>query len=52
MLIAAAHALAKLTKGDDLVPDPLDRGVHAVVAEAVREAALAERRDRQIGSLG
>ena len=52
MLIAAAHALANLTKGDDLVPDPLDRGVHAVVAEAVREAALAERRDRQIGSLG
>jgi len=52
MLIAAAHALADLTKGDDLVPDALDRGVHAVVAEAVRDAALAERRDQQIGSLG
>jgi malate dehydrogenase (oxaloacetate-decarboxylating) len=52
MLIAAAHAIANLTKGDDLVPDPLDRGVHAAVAEAVRDAALAERHDQQIGSLG
>lgn len=52
MLIAAAHAIADLTKGDDLVPDALDRAVHAVVAEAVRDAALAERRDQQIGSLG
>jgi malate dehydrogenase (oxaloacetate-decarboxylating) len=52
MLIAAAHALADLTKGDDLVPDPLDRGVHAAVAAAVREAAIAERQAGQIGSLG
>jgi malate dehydrogenase (oxaloacetate-decarboxylating) len=35
MLLAAAGAIAGLAKGDDLVPDPLDRGVHEAVAEAV-----------------
>ena len=35
MLLAAAHAIAELAKGDDLVPDPLDRGVHQAVAAAV-----------------
>ena len=35
MLLAAGHAIAELAKGDDLVPDPLDRGVHQAVAAAV-----------------
>jgi malate dehydrogenase (oxaloacetate-decarboxylating) len=39
MLMAAAHAIAELAQGDDLVPDPLDRGVHQAVAEAVRRSS-------------
>jgi len=35
MLLAAAGAIAELARGEDLVPDPLDRGVHQAVAEAV-----------------
>ncbi len=42
MLLAAAHAIAKLARGDDLVPDPLDRGVHQAVAEAVRRSSQSE----------
>jgi malate dehydrogenase (oxaloacetate-decarboxylating) len=52
MLIAAAHRIAELAQGDDLVPDPLDRNVHAAVTAAVREAALAERNSEQLGALG
>jgi malate dehydrogenase (oxaloacetate-decarboxylating) len=52
MLLAAAHCIAKLTKGDDLVPDPLDRNVHAAVTQAVREAALAGMHAEKIDSLG
>jgi malate dehydrogenase (oxaloacetate-decarboxylating) len=52
MLLAAAHRIADLTKGDDLVPDPLDRSVHAAVAQAVREAALAGMHAEKIDSLG
>jgi malate dehydrogenase (oxaloacetate-decarboxylating) len=40
MLIAAAETLASLAQGDSLVPDPLDRNVHAQVAAAVKESAL------------
>jgi malate dehydrogenase (oxaloacetate-decarboxylating) len=40
MLMAAADAIAKLARGDELVPDPLDKAVHERVAEAVRAAAL------------
>ena len=40
MLIAAAETLAALATGDALVPDPLDRNVHAQVAAAVKEAAM------------
>ena len=40
MLMAAADAIAKLARGDELVPDPLDKTVHERVAEAVRAAAL------------
>lgn len=40
MLIAAAETLASLAQGDSLVPDPLDRNVHAKVAAAVKESAL------------
>ena len=39
MLMAAAHAIASLARGDELVPDPLDRELHAKVAAAVRAAA-------------
>jgi malate dehydrogenase (oxaloacetate-decarboxylating) len=39
MLIAAADAIAAKTHGDELVPDALDRELHAKVAEAVRAAA-------------
>jgi malate dehydrogenase (oxaloacetate-decarboxylating) len=39
MLMAAAEAIAKLARGDELVPDPLDKNVHERVAAAVREAA-------------
>ncbi|MBV9193681.1 MAG: NAD-dependent malic enzyme [Solirubrobacterales bacterium] len=39
MKLAAARTLAGLTKGDELVPDPLDQGVHDAVAQSVREAA-------------
>ncbi|MGQ0429738.1 MAG: malic enzyme-like NAD(P)-binding protein [Gammaproteobacteria bacterium] len=39
MLIAAARSIAVLAKGDDLVPDALDRAVHEAVAAAVQAAA-------------
>jgi len=39
MLLAAAGAIAGLARGDDLVPDPLDRGVHQAVAEAVSRSS-------------
>lgn len=42
MLMAAAHRIAELAPGTDLVPDPLDPKVHAAVTAAVHEAALAE----------
>jgi malate dehydrogenase (oxaloacetate-decarboxylating) len=40
MLMAAAEAIAQLARGDELVPDALDKDVHERVAAAVREAAL------------
>ncbi len=40
MKIAAAEVIAGFASGDDLVPNILDREVHAAVAKAVREAAL------------
>ncbi len=42
MLIAAARALARLTRESHLVPDPLDRRVHQEVAKAVAAAARQE----------
>ncbi len=39
MLMAAADAIAQLARGDELVPDPLDKSVHEKVAAAVHEAA-------------
>jgi malate dehydrogenase (oxaloacetate-decarboxylating) len=39
MKLAAASALAELTREGELVPDVLDQRVHDTVAEAVREAA-------------
>lgn len=38
MLIAAARTIAELAGQDDVVPDALDKSVHAKVAEAVRAA--------------
>jgi malate dehydrogenase (oxaloacetate-decarboxylating) len=40
MLMAAAHTIADLAKGDDLVPDALDPAVHAAVAAAVRHSSI------------
>ncbi|HYB32504.1 MAG TPA: malic enzyme-like NAD(P)-binding protein [Steroidobacteraceae bacterium] len=39
MLMAAADAIAGLARGDELVPDPLDKELHARVSAAVRAAA-------------
>lgn len=39
MLLAAAHALAGLTRDGALLPDPFDPHTHATVAAAVRDAA-------------
>src|SRR6516165_2632731 len=39
MLMAAANAIASLARGDELVPDGLDRELHAKVTAAVRAAA-------------
>jgi malate dehydrogenase (oxaloacetate-decarboxylating) len=39
MLMAAADAIAQLARGDELVPDPLDKSVHEKVAAAVHEAS-------------
>jgi malate dehydrogenase (oxaloacetate-decarboxylating) len=40
MLMAAANTIAGLARGDELVPDPLDKEVHEQVTAAVRAAAL------------
>jgi malate dehydrogenase (oxaloacetate-decarboxylating) len=43
MKIAAAHALASAPKSisaDEILPDPLDKSVARVVAEAVRKTAI------------
>jgi malate dehydrogenase (oxaloacetate-decarboxylating) len=39
MLMAAATAIAGLAQGDELVPDPLDKQLHEIVAAAVCSAA-------------
>jgi malate dehydrogenase (oxaloacetate-decarboxylating) len=39
MLMSAAQVIAQLAPGTDLLPDALDRTVHASVASAVRDAA-------------
>jgi malate dehydrogenase (oxaloacetate-decarboxylating) len=39
MLMAAAEAIAACARGDELVPDPLDKELHQKVTDAVREAA-------------
>src|SRR5579863_2738521 len=39
MLMAAATTIAQLARGDDLVPDALDKNVHESVAVAVKAAA-------------
>jgi malate dehydrogenase (oxaloacetate-decarboxylating) len=39
MLIAAGGAISELARGEDLVPDPLDRAVHQAVAAAVSRSS-------------
>ncbi len=39
MLMAAAAAIAGMARGDELVPDPLEKSLHQAVAAAVRRAA-------------
>ena len=41
MLMAAADAIARMARGDELVPAPLDKEVHEKVAAAVQAAAAA-----------
>lgn len=41
MLLAASRKLAELAQGDELLPTVLDRNMHAQVAQAVYEAAIA-----------
>jgi malate dehydrogenase (oxaloacetate-decarboxylating) len=41
MLMAAARTIAAQARGDELVPDPLDKELHAKVAASVRDAAVA-----------
>ena len=43
MLMAAANTIAQLARGDELVPDPLDKSVHEKVAAAVHGAAAADQ---------
>ena len=43
MLMAAAQAIAAMARGDELVPDPLDKALHEAVTAAVREAAADNR---------
>ena len=43
MRMAAAEALSALAPSGQLLPDPLDRAVHAAVAERVAAAATATR---------
>ena len=42
MKLAAARAIARLTRTSQLVPDTLDREVHRDVAQAVADAARQE----------
>lgn len=42
MLRAASEAIARLASGGELVPDPLDKGVHNEVAAAVQAAATRQ----------
>ena len=42
MLLAAAGAIAELARGEDLVPDPLDRAVHQAVVAAVSRSSQSE----------
>jgi malate dehydrogenase (oxaloacetate-decarboxylating) len=44
MLLAAARTLSDLADEGELVPDPLNLGVHEAVAEAVRRVAAAQGR--------
>ena len=48
MLVAAAEAIAALARGDDLVPDALDLGVHVRVARAVAAAAVRDQVARTV----
>jgi malate dehydrogenase (oxaloacetate-decarboxylating) len=42
MLVAAAETIAAMTPPGDLVPNPLDKGVHRAVARAVAEKAYEQ----------
>jgi malate dehydrogenase (oxaloacetate-decarboxylating) len=46
MKLAAARAIARLTRESQLVPSPLDRAVHRQVAAAVADAARRDGLDR------
>lgn len=43
MMIAASEAIAEATLDGDIIPDPLDIGVHDAVTKAVRKAAIQSK---------
>jgi malate dehydrogenase (oxaloacetate-decarboxylating) len=51
MLMAAAQAIADMARGDELVPDPLDKQLHEKVTAAVRAAADSPEHNRPCTSL-
>jgi len=46
MLIAAAGAIADYAPAGEIVPDPLDKGLHRRVARAVAKVALEQGLNR------
>ena len=46
MLLAAARAIADYAPARDIVPDPLDKGLHRSVARAVARVALEQKLNR------
>jgi malate dehydrogenase (oxaloacetate-decarboxylating) len=46
MLLAAAKAIAESTPAGEVVPSPLDKGLHRRVAKAVARVALDQKLNR------
>jgi malic enzyme len=46
MLLAAARAIADYAPAGDIVPNPLDKGLHRQVAKAVARIAMEQKLNR------